>query len=296
MRILPTFWTAPLLLMANLSVGLVAQSQTSGSVVAAGIYANHEKVAAALAKGGPLIDNPNTPTAIKVSGSHRDKAGVVEVHEKQTDIFYISDGEATLIAGGTRVKASITADNQAAATPYNIEGGQTFRLTRGDIVVIPAGVPHWFREVPKSISYHLVKLNAPPGGTGKTVTYVDHDKVAAALKSKGEIFSAPKLRLSGGYRTGPDQPAGYNPDPEIHPAAIDIFYCIDGAVTVITGGMVAGMKESGRRMAGARVEQGRADHMTKGDWLLVPSGTPHWHTEYPKPFGFYRYLLVKVQE
>ena len=53
----------------------------------AGIYANHEKVAAALAKGGPLIDNPNTPAAIKVSGSHRDKAGVVEVHEKETDIF-----------------------------------------------------------------------------------------------------------------------------------------------------------------------------------------------------------------
>ncbi len=36
--------------------------------------------------------------------------------------------------------------------------------------------------------------------------------------------------------------------------------------------------------------------MTKGDWLLVPSGTPHWHTEYPKSFGFYRYLLVKVDE
>jgi hypothetical protein len=47
---------------------------------------------------------------------------------------------------------------------------------------------------------------------------------------------------------------------------------------------------------GARVEQGRSDLMTKGDWLLVPSGTPHWHTEYPKPFGFYRYLLVKVDE
>lgn len=289
MRMSPTLWIASLLFMASLPVGLVAQSPTSGPIVAAGIYANHEKVAAALAKGGPLIDNPSTPTAIKVSGSHRDKSGVVEVHEKQTDIFYISDGQATLIAGGTRVKAK--------DFPYDIEGGQTFHLTRGDIVVIPAGIPHWFRVVPKSISYHVIKLNAPPGGTGKEVTYVHHDKVAAALNSKGEIFSAPKLKLSGGYRTGPDQPAGYNPDPEIHPTAIDIFYCIDGAVTVVTGGTIVGMKDSGRsRMSGARVEQGRADHMTKGDWLLVPSGTPHWHTEYPKPFGFYRYLLVKVQE
>lgn len=261
-------------LTAGLAIGLLAQSPANDVVVPAGIYANHEAVAAALAKGGPLIDKPNTPAAIKVSGSHRDKAGVVEVHEKQTDIFYVSDGEATLVADG-----------------------QTFQLTPGDIVVIPAGLPHWFREVPKSISYHLVKLNTTAGGAGTTVTYVGHDKVTAALNSKGEIFAAPKLRLSGGYRTGPDQPAGYNPDPEIHPSSIDIFYCIDGAVTVVTGGKVVGMKESGtRRMAGARVEQGRADHMTRGDWLLVPSGTPHWHTEYPKPSGFYRYLLVKVEE
>ena len=251
----------------------------------AGIYANHEKVAAALAKGGLLIDNPNTPAAIKVSGSHRDKAGVVEVHEKETDIIYVADGEATVIAGGTKGKTN------------SIEGGKTFHLTKGDIMVIPAGSPHWFKEVPKSISYHVVKVTTPAGGAGTDVTYVNHDKVAAALNSKGEIFAAPKLRLSGGYRTGPDQPANYGADPEVHPSAIDIFYCIDGAVTVVTGGKVVGMKDSGdHRMAGAKVEQGRADHMTKGDWLLVPSGTPHWHTEYPKPFGFYRYLLVKVQE
>ena len=40
-------------------------------------------------KAAPLIDNPNTPAAIKVSGSHRDKAGVPEVHEKETDVFYV---------------------------------------------------------------------------------------------------------------------------------------------------------------------------------------------------------------
>ena len=85
----------------------------------------------------------------------------------------------------------------------------------------------------------------------------------------------------------------YGANPEVHPMAIDIFYCIDGAATVVTGGKVVG---GDNRMVGAKIEQGRADHMTKGDWLLVPSGTPHWHTEYPKPYGFYRYLLVKVQE
>ena len=253
----------------------------------AGIYANHEIVAAALAKGGPLIDNPNTPAAIKVSGSHRDKAGVVEVHEKETDIFYISDGEATLIAGGTRVKAK----NAAAKHQYDIEGGKTFHLTKGDVMVIPAGSPHWFKEVPKSISCHLVKLTTPTGGTGTDVTYVDHDKVAAALNSKGEIFSAPKLRLSGGYRTGPDQPANYGADPEVHPTSIDIFYCIDGAVTVVTGGRVVGMKESGGSSDWpARKSNKAADgptHMTKGG-LAVGSlrERPTGILNTPKPFGF----------
>ncbi len=75
---------------------------------------------------------------------------MVEVHEKETDIFYVSDGEATLIAGGTRVRAK----NAAATNQYDIEGGKTFHLTKGDVMVIPAGSPHWFKEVPHSISYH----------------------------------------------------------------------------------------------------------------------------------------------
>ncbi len=146
------------------SAGSAAQNASSGGVVPPGIYANHEKVAAALAKGGPLIANPNTPAAIRVSGSHREKAGVVEVHEKETEVFYISDGEATLVAGGTRVKAK----NPAADRPYDLEGGKTFHLTKGDMMVIPAGSPHWFQDVPKSISYHVVKLTTAPAALART--------------------------------------------------------------------------------------------------------------------------------
>jgi len=226
-KMVPILKFAPSLLMVNLAL---AQTSNSGPLVTPGIYANHTKVAAALARGGLLFENPDTPAAIKVSGVHREKAGAIERNEHQASILYIFSGEATLTASG-----------------------QTFRLTKDDMVVVPAGVPHRFSEVPKSISYHLINLSAPPGGTG-TLTHIGHDKVAAALNSKGEIFSAPKLRLTGGYRTGPDQPASYNPDPEIHPAAIDIFYCIDGAATIVTGGKFVDMKQSGRnRMAGARV-------------------------------------------
>src|SRR5260370_42117331 len=62
-------------------------------------YVNHDKVAAALNKGGPLVSAPD----LLVSGSHRDKAGQVEVHEKETDVIHVIDGEATFVTGGTMI-------------------------------------------------------------------------------------------------------------------------------------------------------------------------------------------------
>src|SRR5215468_8622024 len=115
---------ATLLLVLTFSAGFVAQDATSDDVVPPGIYASHEKVAAAMANGGLLISKPDTPAAISVTMGHREKADVVEVHEKETDVFYVADGEATVIAGGTRIKSkSPSADNS-----YDVEGGKTFHL------------------------------------------------------------------------------------------------------------------------------------------------------------------------
>jgi len=38
------------------------------------------------------------------------------------------------------------------------EGGETHHLSKGDVIVVPAGTPHWFKEVPESISYYVVKV------------------------------------------------------------------------------------------------------------------------------------------
>jgi mannose-6-phosphate isomerase-like protein (cupin superfamily) len=115
-------------------------------------YIDHEKVAAALAKGGPLVTSPD----YLVSGSHRTGGGQVEVHEKETDVIYVVDGEATFVTGGTMVGGKTTKPGQMLGT--NIEGGDTHHLSKGDVIVIPAGTPHWFKEVPASISYYVVKV------------------------------------------------------------------------------------------------------------------------------------------
>jgi quercetin dioxygenase-like cupin family protein len=40
----------------------------------------------------------------------------------------------------------------------DIKGGQTTMLKKGDVVTIPAGVPHWFKDVPATISYLTIKV------------------------------------------------------------------------------------------------------------------------------------------
>ena len=115
-------------------------------------YVGHDKVNAALAKGGPLVTAPD----LLVSGSHRDKAGQVEVHDKETDVIHVIEGEATFVTGGTIVGDKQTKLGQHIGT--DIKGGETHHLTKGDVIVVPAGTPHWFKAVPHSVSYYVVKV------------------------------------------------------------------------------------------------------------------------------------------
>jgi mannose-6-phosphate isomerase-like protein (cupin superfamily) len=118
-------------------------------------HIDSEKVAAALAGrgGGSLVATKD----FTVAGSHRNMPGQVEVHATETDIFYVTDGEATLVVGGTVVGGKTTAPGQIRGT--DIKGGQTQRLKKGDVVTIPAGTPHWFKELATpTISYLTVKV------------------------------------------------------------------------------------------------------------------------------------------
>lgn len=110
---------------------------------------------ATVAKGGTLVSAPD----LKVQIAHRAMSGEVEVHDKETDTFYILDGNATLITGGTMVGGRVTEPNQHRGK--SITGGEAYQLTKGDVVVIPAGTPHWFKEVPRSIDYYVVKVLKP---------------------------------------------------------------------------------------------------------------------------------------
>lgn len=121
----------------------------------ASTYIDHAKLMEAFKKPGNLVDGGQ----YRVQTSHRDKGGNVEIHEKETDIFYVVDGGATFVTGGTPVNPKTSKPGQIVASGIN--GGETRKIKKGDVVVIPAGIPHWFKEVDGSVNYLVVKVVKP---------------------------------------------------------------------------------------------------------------------------------------
>ncbi len=91
-----------------------------------------------------------------VMGLRRTSPGEAEVHEKDTDVFYIIDGTATFITGGKVLGGRTTAVGEVRGT--GIEGGETRTLSKGDVITIPNGIPHQFSSVSSAVSYFVVKI------------------------------------------------------------------------------------------------------------------------------------------
>jgi mannose-6-phosphate isomerase-like protein (cupin superfamily) len=118
-------------------------------------YIDNKKLLEAFAKPGNLV----SASDYRVQTSRRVKPGGAEVHEKETDIFYVVDGAATLVTGGTVTDPKTPRPAQIAGS--GIAGGESRRLSKGDVMVIPAGIPHWFKEVEGFINYFVVKVVKP---------------------------------------------------------------------------------------------------------------------------------------
>jgi mannose-6-phosphate isomerase-like protein (cupin superfamily) len=72
--------------------------------------------------------------------AHREADGQVEWHETQADVFVVQSGSATLLVGGTMVNGETVAPHEKRNG--SIQGGVRQKLSAGDIIRIPARVPH----------------------------------------------------------------------------------------------------------------------------------------------------------
>jgi len=113
-----------------------------------------KEVDQAFAKGAVLLDGHDANYA--VHASRRDAPGQVEIHTQDTDVIHVLDGKATFITGGKIINGNTVAPNEIRGA--SVEGGETTHLAKGDVIVVPAGTPHWFKEVQGPLLYYVVKV------------------------------------------------------------------------------------------------------------------------------------------
>lgn len=118
-------------------------------------YFGSKMVNAAFSNGAVLLDGAEGRNYM-VHASHRDKPGLAEIHTLDTDIVYVLEGTATFVTGGTAVEPRTIAPNEIRGSA--ITGGETRTLVKGDVIIVPNGVAHWFKEVAKPFNYYVVKV------------------------------------------------------------------------------------------------------------------------------------------
>jgi quercetin dioxygenase-like cupin family protein len=120
------------------------------------IFFDKDAVDQGFAKGATLYNGNTEGKNYRVHTLRRDAAGEVEVHTKDTDIFYILDGSATFVTGGAMSGGHDTAPDEKRGT--SMTGGTTYHLSKGDVVIIPANVTHWFKELQQPVTYLVIKV------------------------------------------------------------------------------------------------------------------------------------------
>jgi len=112
------------------------------------------------------------------------------------------------------------------------------------------------------------------------------DVAAMMAKAKAERrpdqpnFVQPILRLAPYTANLEYRVAGLNANASVHEKAAEMFYVVDGAGTLVTGGT---LREERRTNAdnrtGAGIDGGTRRRLAKGDFVMVPENTPHWFGE-----------------
>jgi mannose-6-phosphate isomerase-like protein (cupin superfamily) len=127
----------------------------------AGIYKSDAELTLALKKAIAAANGNQANSAIantdqyRINIVHREKAQGALAHEGNTELHYIIDGAGVVVTGGKIVPG---AGGNNSAT---IEGGETHAVKKGDVLIVPAGSAHWYKEVTTPITYLEVRFVAP---------------------------------------------------------------------------------------------------------------------------------------
>ena len=109
-------------------------------------------------KAEDLIGGEGMQTRVAIQHDKSRPTAAAELHDASDDVYYVLEGTATLTLGG-RLDAPNEIEPGEWRSP-RINGGQTFQITKGDLIVVPRGTPH--QRTGKDFSMILIKIYAVP--------------------------------------------------------------------------------------------------------------------------------------
>jgi mannose-6-phosphate isomerase-like protein (cupin superfamily) len=108
----------------------------------------------------------------------------------------------------------------------------------------------------------------------KTYTSAADVQALIAQKKAGPLLAAAPYTVNMEYRATVGGAA-------VHEREAEIFYIIDGTGTLVTGGkLVNETRTNPTNLSGTGIDGGSSRTVSKGDFILVPEGTPHWFSAF----------------
>ena len=113
-----------------------------------------------------LKDQPPAPMVVarverteltRVNLIHRTVPQNAIVHATGWEVHHIVDGRGTIVTGGTLVRSV----HGSGANVATIAGGESRAVSTGDVIIVPAGTPHWYSEIDGSVTY--LEIRYDPG-------------------------------------------------------------------------------------------------------------------------------------
>jgi mannose-6-phosphate isomerase-like protein (cupin superfamily) len=166
-----------ILFLAGCASALLAQDTRPSCNQCSGAYIGSDEIQAYLKRSptGAVVTDQQV-RAVDVGKSNVDigvvyrsktAGGAVAEHDLVSEVYHVIDGSATLVLGSdiTDLKRRPADDravrllNGPGGNGVSIRNGATYQLKPGDVVIIPAGVGHWFTQIDDHIAYLMVRVD-----------------------------------------------------------------------------------------------------------------------------------------
>jgi mannose-6-phosphate isomerase-like protein (cupin superfamily) len=123
---------------------------------------------------------------------------------------------------------------------------------------------------------------APAASGAASRTMVSAQEVAALIakarvdRKEGQALLAQSMIQLAPYNVSLEYRAAVA-NAAVHETEAELFYVVDGSAMLVTGGRLKEEKRTNAaNLSGSAIEGGTSRHVAKGDFIVVPEGTPHW--------------------